>query len=63
MKIYCHFTGKKLGEKRNDFLSMFGETLPNKLLLLSKKSLHIMFSNKKIKWLKFFSTTLLKAKK
>ena len=30
-------TGKKLGELRNEFLQMFGETLLNKLLLLPKK--------------------------
>ena len=31
------FAGKKLGELRNEFLQMFGETWLNKLLLLPKK--------------------------
>ena len=30
-------TEKKLGELRNEFLQMFGETLLNKLLLLPQK--------------------------
>ena len=28
---------EKMGQLRNEFLQMFGETLPNKLLSLSKK--------------------------
>ena len=35
--------GKKMGELRNEFWQMFCETPLNKLLLLSKKSLHNIF--------------------
>ena len=56
------FAGKKLGESRNEFLQMFGGTLPKKLLLLPK-SLYIISLNKEIKWLKFLFASLLKAKK
>ena len=38
-----------MGELRNKFLQMFGETLPNKPLLLRKKSLYIISLNKEIK--------------
>ena len=31
---------KKMGESRNEFLKMFGVTLPDKPLLLPKKSLY-----------------------
>ena len=31
------FAGKKLKELKNVFLQMFGKTLPDKLLFLSKK--------------------------
>ena len=39
------FTGKKLGELRNEFLQMFGETSRNKLYNL-------------LKWLKFLFSSL-----
>ena len=34
--------GKKLGELRNESSKMFGETSPNKLLLLPKKIIYII---------------------
>ena len=43
------FRWKKLGELRNEFLQIFGETLPNKLLHLPKTNLFIISLNKKTK--------------
>ena len=49
--FYILLRKEVLGELRNGFLQIFGETSLNKLLSLPKKSLYIISLNKKIKWL------------
>ena len=49
-----------MGELRNEFLQMFGETY---FFYQKKVFIYIIFLNKKIKWLKLLFTSPLKAKK
>ena len=56
------FAGKKLEELTNEFCKFFLK-LHRKNYCFFQKSLNTISLNKKIKWLKFFSSSLLKAKK